>query len=418
MLNKIKGTSIWFGLYVYWAVLLIWQNIRSVGNRGGTDVLIKAALIVVLFVFFIMCSKIVNTQNMVLILILTLATLLPIMINGSLEMSKLIYYLYPLFLCFCVYGIGNTNTITKKQLTTFCNIVIATVWYIVLYAIIFCTDQFVGAFSLSTAYGNELSSFLPSNYEYGLYLTFGIMLSVVCMEINKPSAGIKLFYIVTIIVFIANLILTFSRTCIIAFLLIVAIYIIFSKKSKAKYIFVVFITLAILTYFLSGTVRTFVDEIVFKGNANSGRSELIELGMDLYLDANLFEQIFGMEYGKFSALVEYETSHSSLHNAYIQTLLTNGVKGVIFVLAILITSIVTCVKTLMGHKEHGTLIVLLIGFVLSSMIFMLTTTGSLFASSIDSYFLTVCAIIVPKYVCNAIRQGKFDSTKLQETPNP
>jgi O-antigen ligase len=156
-------------------------------------------------------------------------------------------------------------------------------------------------------------------------------------------------------------------------------------------------------------IRTFVDEIVFKGNAKSSRDELFEVGLMLYGQSSFFEQIFGMEYDKFKNWVDVLTGHANLHNSYIQTLLTGGIKGFMFLISIIVSIIVLGIKTLKTKKNERTTTAICIGWVLSSLIFMLTTTGSLFASSIDSYFLTMCAIIVPKYVFNALASDTFNA---------
>lgn len=408
MTIRVKKVSIWVGLYAYWAVLLIWQNIRSVGNRSGADMIIKAMLIALILFSFLKCSRTIHVKNTILIFALTVATLPPLISDEAMGMSEIIYYLYPPLLCFCVYGIGHRISINKKEMIMFFNVIIATVWYVVIYALIFCTDQFMSAFSISSAYGNELSSFLISSHEYGMYLTFGIVFAVICLELNRPKGFIKLFYVSTIIVFAVNLILTFSRTSILAFAVILTTYMLFARKSKYKRFFIVSLILLLAVYLFSDTIRTFVDDIVFKGNSSSGRDELLNVGLKLYSESSLFEQIFGMPYSKYLSTVEVATAHASLHNAYIQSLVTNGAVGLLFILTILMTSLSTCIRTFKKSREYKNLAVFFVGLVFGSMSFMLTNTGVLFGSLIDSYFLTVCAIIVPKYVCNAIQNGIFD----------
>lgn len=414
MNKNIKENSVWLVLYIYWAGLLLWQNVRNVGNRGGLDTLVKAGLIFVLLFVFIIKAKTINLPKTVAISFYAILTIVTAIIGGSSSISEYIYYFFPIFLCFCVFALGDELTINKKQLFHFMNAVIVTVWYIVLYALVFCTDQFRNAFALTTAYGNELSSFLTSNYEYGLYLSFGMFFSIICLDIYKPRVNLKIFYTITLVVFSLNLILTYSRTCILAFLMIVVIYLLFARKGKSRTIILSLLVFAVGVYLCSNTVNRFVDDIVFKGNVNSGRSDLVNLGIDMFRSSSLFEQLFGMEYAKFTNFVFIHTSHSSLHNSYIQTLVTGGIKGLAFLFVVLVFAFlkpVRIIRTMKNEGKYKSLMVLFVAFVVGAMIYMLTTTGSLFSSSIDSYFLTVCAIIVPKYVCNSIIAGTFDSNE-------
>ena len=408
MLNTLKHLPLWFPIYLYWAILLLWQNVRSVGNRSGADMIIKVGLIFMLLVVFLLRAKKMNGINTIFVLCLTATTLIQMLWFQSISLFEIVYYFYPVFLCFCVYVVANDEKIDKSQLIRFSNLVIATIWYIVIYALIFCTEQFIGAFSLQTAYGNELSSFLVSNYEYGLYLSFGILFCIINLELMVSNSKLKVYYIVTIVVFFANLILTFSRTSIIACASMIIVYLALTKKGKTKRFVMLVAFFVFGAYLLSSELRTFVNEIVFKGNANSGRSDLAELGMDLYIHSNILEQVFGMEYDKFSDLVYESTQHTSLHNAYIQTILTSGIKGIAFLIAVVFSTIALGIKTIKEKDKYRNIAAICLGLTVSSLVFMITVTGSLFASSIDSYFLTMCSIIIPKYVFNSLRSDTFD----------
>ncbi len=151
-------------------------------------------------------------------------------------------------------------------------------------------------------------------------------------------------------------------------------------------------------------------QIVFKGNTDSGRKQLFHVGLGIYREAGLFEQIFGMNYSQYVAKVNSITLHSNVHNAYLQILLTMGLKGIVFLGIVLFGSIVLGIKTIKDKtaKNYKNILAVMLALNTAPLICMLTTTGALFASSIDSYFLTLCAIIIPKYVCNAIRSGTFE----------
>ena len=408
MTLKLRKSKVWVILYLYWAILLLWQNIRSVGNHSTVDIIVKFALLFVFIVYYFLNSKYLNRNVILCTLVLLVSVCVPLS-STALGMRTLLYYFYPIILYFLVFAADTNFKISTDDLLTFCNVVILTVWYIVLYALIFCQDQFQNAFSISIAYGNELSSFLVSNYEYGLYLVFGIFFCVICCELRPHLPKWQLgYYLVTIAVFFVNLILTFSRTSIIAFAAILLIYLLFYKKAKLRKWFLAGIVVFVLLLCFSDTFRSFFLNIVFKGNANAGRSNLVRIGIQMYKDGNIFQKIFGMPYDTFSSMVEDLTEHGSLHNAYIQVLLTNGLVGLLFIVAIIIHELYDNIRCLKKFRQNHELLKLFVGFIIGSGVFMLTTTGIIFESSIDAYFLTMCAIIIPKYVRNAIQSGEGD----------
>lgn len=53
-------------LFVYWFILVIWQNIRSGDNRSGMDVIIKVSLLLFLVCCYLFKSHKVN-RNALLI---------------------------------------------------------------------------------------------------------------------------------------------------------------------------------------------------------------------------------------------------------------------------------------------------------------------------------------------------------------
>lgn len=394
-------------LFLYWFALLIWQNIRSVGNRGAVDTLIKAGLIMLLVFYFCFNVQRLKIDALVASLLLAAFAVVTLVSSSGITFSLLLYYLYPVFLYFIIYAVGWNAQISKIQLISFLHWVIAMVAYIVVYAIIFCREQFASAFSISTAYGNELSSFLPSSHEYGMYLAYGIMSIFICMELSEfIHWRKKFFYSIGIITFAANLILTFSRTAIIAFLVMLAVYMIFYANKSTRRTLVLVIIVCALAVVIVLQLRNFVINIVFKEGSDSGRDELIQIGLSLYVDATLFQKLFGN--ADFNVALDRLSELNNFHNGYIQMLVTNGVKGVIFLVSIIITtfrgnhSIKSC------SKSEKNLCRMFNGFLIASGIVMFTNTSTLFYSSIDSYFLTLFAVIIPKYVRNAIKAGTFE----------
>ena len=394
-------------LFVYWFALLIWQNVRSVGNRGGVDTMIKAGLIMLLVFYFCFNVQRLKIDALVASVLLAVFSVVTLVSSGGITFSSLLYYLYPVFLCFIIYAVGWNAQINKKQLVSMMHWIIIMVAYIVVYALVFCRDQFSAAFSISTAYGNELSSFLVSSHEYGMYLAYGIMAIFLCMEFSGSISWRKrILYITGIVVFAVNLVLTFSRTSLVAFSAMFAVYTFFCANKTTKRILLLAVLAMGLTIVFVPQLREFVVSIVFKDGNDAGRGELTELGFSLFKDASLFQKIFG-DTG-FGDKIATASGHGSLHNGYIQMLVSNGLKGVVFLLVLMINSFRGNKSVKNCSNSEKNLCRLFNGFLLASAFFMLTNTSVLFQSNIDSYFLSLFTVIIPKYVRNAINAGTYE----------
>ena len=403
-----KKNNIYLVLYAYWAVLLLWQNVRSAGNRGTMDILIKIALLLILIVAYLYHASSIRVVPFFFFFTYVLANLILFYVQGGLTFSNLLYYFYPCLMFLLVYSVGGSHEIDKKQLIHFLNLVILLVAYAALYAVFFQSNKFFRALSLSSAYGNELTSFFFSNYEYGVYLAYATISAIICLEIDKSISPFRrLLYLGAICLFVLNLILTFSRTAIISFVILLVLCLVRKNKGgSAKFVFLLTF-FAVVFLITSPTLRDFFKNIVFKDNAQSARPELIELGIRLFGQSNLFDKIFGnISVGQ---LIEELSEHSNLHNGYLMMLLTNGLKGVAFLAVIVIAAVRTVISTKAKTEEERLLKRVFIGFVIGAGICMMTATSTLFYSSIDSFFLSLYAVIVPKYVCNSIRAGTFDN---------
>lgn len=394
-------------LFIYWFVLLVWQNVRSVGNRGAVDTFIKAGLIMIFIFYFCSQTRRLKLYPLIASLFLAICAIVTLVSSSEISFSMILYYLYPVFLYFIVYSVGWDTQINKKQMISLMHWTIMVVTYIVVYAIIFCRDQFVSAFTISSAYGNELCSFLISNHEYGMYLSYGIMAIFLCMDFSdNVSKWRKSFYTIGIIAFFVNLVLTFSRTALVSFLAMFAIYVFFCAKKSMKTMLIFIVFTVVLVIFLVPQLNNFIVAIVFKGGNDAGRSELSQLGFTVFKEASYFQKLFGD--ANVIERIEAISDHHNLHNGYLQMLVSNGIKGVAFLLLIIYSTFRENFYMKNCSKKEKNLCRIFNGFLIAAAFSMLTNTSTLFYSSIDSYFLTLFAIIIPKYVRNAIKNGTFE----------
>ena len=394
--------SVAFMLVFYWAVLVAWQNISGAEARSSMDLVIKVGLLLYFSWFYLRRARYVSGK-ILWVLLLAFCLLITAFSETEFPLSNVIAYGYPVIFLTMVYGLGDHYEITRKQLLSFCNWVIAIVLYAAVYAIIFCREQFVGIFSLRSAYGNELTSFFVSNFEYGMYLAAAIISCFICLKYGSPASSARFFYVVSLCVFVPQIILTYSRTSLFA-LIICLIVIALGGKGKIKYwVLGIMIIAAIVVLFIP-VLRQYVYRIVLKGNIASSRDRLALGAIEYYQNGSFLQKIFGFGIQKSRSFFELEYRHGSVHNAYLLVLLYFGIMVLITMIAFLLIQILVNIKLRKVNLFLGTIF---LGQTLMVCLMMLTTTALLFTSSIDSYFMTVFYIIVPKYVRNSIRNQTF-----------
>ncbi len=408
-------------LCAYWIVLLVWQNIRSTENRSGADVLIKMALLLFLVgYYFLKKPFIYRTNSFFLFVAVAVLTVVTFFSDASaMSLSKIISYVFPLLFFFVTILHGDDVTVNKKQFLVFLRIIIVAVLYLAIYAMFFAPDQFRSALSASSAYGHELTSFLVSNMEYGMYLAFGILSCILCLELDTSlNTAWKLVYAVIIAVFAVNLILTFSRTSIIATLVILLVFIFTAKKSRFRSLALVALIVGIVVIASVPALREFVLQVVFKENNASGRDVMLEGGLEIFSEQNNFQKMFGMGISTTGEVIFDNFDHRSTHNAYLQMLLSNGIVGAGILISILVWNLISNIRAARKDHAYRYLPAIFAGFVVAAAVYMMTTTCTLFYSNIDAYFLSMMAIIVPKYVRNAIDKGVFEEAPEPEKKTP
>lgn len=419
MLNRKKksGDHLYLALFLYWLILLIWQNIRTAANRDGMDMVIKASLIVLLALYFLYNSQSVKRYVMIVFLLLVSIYAVTKLTAEGFSFDDAMYYFFPLLMFLLTLGMGGTCTITKKQLTQLCYMLTFAEMYIVVYALIFQPEKYVEAITVTNAYGNELTSFLTSNHEFGYYLSFGVMAAILCLELDgRLNAGRKAYLITAIVSFSVSLILTFSRTAIVAFAVMLFFYVVFSRRKTMRKVLIFTMLGAMAVVFLIPPLREYFLLIVFKNNNDAGREVLIDAGMTMFWRGTLLNKLFGYDRQTAVQYLADTFRHGSFHNSYVQTLVCNGLVGLSFLIGCLIYEACNIYRTVKAAQQWKWLIKLFYGFLGAMLVTMMFQTNDLFASSIDSYFLTFFAFVLPIYVNNAVRQGVFESAASEAGP--
>ena len=406
LLKETFTKNIAFVLALYWIVLVLWQNVSLQTSRGGVDVFLKIILLIYFIYNFSIRSKGLFSGFPIVLCITIFFVFSAINEPSLLSVNIIISYLYPSILIFLVYGIGNDFEINKKQLISFCLCVIVTMLYAVLYGVIFFPEKITSAILATGAYGHEYSSFFISSHEYGMYLVFAIISSVVCLKYSSNlTLTKKLIYISIIVIFLLNLIITFSRTSILAFVIFISVYLFYERGQVKRGIVIFFITslIFILSY---PTTHSFIFNVILKGNNLAGRDVLFNNAISYFQSSSYFQFFFGHGITEPQEYFSNKFGHSSVHNGYLQVLLFYGISLFSSLLIFLYLQIKYNYKIIYHNRFIGS--VFLAGNLMSIAI-MFSNTTMIFNSSIDSYFLTVFSFIVPKYVSNSIMNNNFDN---------
>lgn len=404
--EKRTGRTIVITVYLYWLVLLLWQNF---GNYQSSATIVgKVVLLVLLIIVFLMNNvKIFATHFFVWSLFAIFMMFNFLLIDIKITGASLVYYVFPVVFSFLTLVCQNKAAICKKDYLIFLKLFIATVVCMAMYSVFFQTSYFVNLFGLKEAYGNELTSFLISSHEYGMYLVFAITAILICYQ-NTHRLLHKIIYLAMLGLFVLNLLATFSRTSMLACAVIIIVFTFVSSNNKIKKWMILTMIVFGVACILLPPIRTFVYNVLLKGSDDAGRFDMWNVAIEQIKDAPIVTKLFGQGYLRTETYFQSNFQHNTVHNMFLQNFLIGGLIGTIFEICVIIGAIKNAIACL-GYNRNQAVVFIALAF--SVIAFMTTNTASIMQSPVDSYMLTVFAIIIPKYVCNSICRNEYEIAK-------
>lgn len=400
-----KDKKLAIRMFIYWAVLMVWQNFLTYNRDSNTTTIIKIGLLLFLCVSFFSAGASVKSGAFCVWALFFADTLLTMLLNGEALVGRsTIYYLFPPVFFLLTLLLRSDYQIDKKQYLLFLYCLIITVLVMVLYGVIYMWDYYAKFLSRERAYGSELTSFLYSSHEYGMYLVFGITAVIIWYQ-STDRISSHILALLLLLVFGLNLFLTLSRTSFLACVVLILAYILTSSSAGTKKWFLIVIFAMLLVTFLVPGVLEFVQRILLKENNDAGRFEMWNAAIEKYNSGTVANRFFGYGYTEIMQFTKSNFAHSSVHNSYLQVLLVWGLTGLLFLIGANIYSIVHSVRLFRYDRNMAAVFLALS---LSQIAFMLTNTACLFQSVIDSYMLTVFTLVIPRYVGNSIIAGTYD----------
>lgn len=395
------GKRLCRSLFIYWLILVIWQNIGDYVGNSNFALFIKLALVLFLVIKFCSHTIAINSSKLVLWFVFAAYMIAELVIYGADSSSTIIYYIFPVILTFLTYICQGNAEVDEESYFNFLKGVIVVVLYMAAYSLIFQTAYFANIFHLTSTYGNELTSFLISSHEYGMYLVFGIISCALCfIKAEKPKT--RTLYVVIIIVFSFNLLATLSRTSMLALVAFGLTFFLLSGKNRVKKYIAIAAAIFLMAYIFVPEFRSFLFTIIFKENNDAGRVVMWDASFEYFKNEDFIHQLFGMGNSSMTYYVNTVFGHGSIHNAFLQVLMVLGIFGELWLVGCVICSFIRGIRIRKINRNYGALFTAL---TVAAISFMFTNTACIMESPIDSFMLTIFTITVPYYVSNGIYQN-------------
>ena len=410
--EKIKHNkgSICFAIFLYWVLLLIWQNIAGAVNRGITDTAVKFLLFIFLIASFLIKPGRSNKNN-IFVIILFLITQAATFFLTDLKVFNsgiLITYIFPVVFVFLSLCYGEKFCVEADEINRINRYIRIVIDISIIYTLVFEPSQYVNALRSTKAYGSELHSFFASMHEYAIYLFYCI--TTLLREINDSNRGkitgnipVKFFLL---IVYSLTLVLTFSRTAIGGCIVFLLIYSLLNKGTKLSKNILWFLFLGVLIVFLVLPIRNYAFDIVWKGGNVRSRERLTEYALLMFKNGSMLQKMFGHGVIATRSIFSDELGYGAIHNAFLQILLYYGIVGLIFLMGFMVHELIAIGKFIkiyrivgIVYRDAGTIG---LAYLVFTTLIMFTNTFIIFFSSIDCFFITAMFILIPKYERNGL----------------
>ncbi len=384
-------------MFLYWISVIAWQTVRPVANRSLVDTAAKIALLLPVILYGFRHNRPSRSGGMLffsfLFVISQLITLL--FDSGDPGTGQLITVVFMMMQVFIFLFLLYYEGCTKRMIEKFCRSLVAVAAVMSLYNMVFNFTEFSHLFSGGGGnYGYECASFLYSNHEFGLYLSVAILSAFWLFFERRMRAR---SFLPTAALLLANLLSTYSRTAILG-LVIAILMLTFFYNKKAFFFTLIIGGIALL---IVSNVE-FLDKLIFdsvlkgtfenEGVLDEERSLMYEIEMQAFREGSLAQKLFGQGHAG--------ASQYGGHNAYLIILLTGGVVMFFFFLLIIAFGVYKAFLVLSRDKPLGAL---LLGYIVFALLYMMAQTPILFYSPMDSFFITMTAILFPLYISNGIK---------------
>lgn len=352
--------------------------------------------------FFIVILKIrINKKNILPIAVICLSTIFNIIIgftdlNTEDKMKEITYAISLIVNLLMIYGIIHTNEkFAQNYNFKYMNIAVLVIAIeFCIYNLIVNANQFT--YFTNAQYRNHINfkSFFANRNNFAMFLLFAIISTFYVLETTKYKKIVKFIQYF----FILNLLLTLSRSGVLALSVYIFSYLLLTNK-KRKYIIAIIIIMIIVAIVNPLNVRGIISGFLIREETgSSGRVDLWKnsftlisqkpfTGFGYTLSGNLFKQI---------------TTTSNFHNYYIKTIASHGMIGFI-AFGYLIIRLLN--NNIYIYKNDNKIGALCIATLLAVLMYGITEEIDLFSFGILSLTITYFTFILPIYYYNNMRRN-------------
>ncbi len=385
-----------FALYAYWVVIIFWQTVRPVANRSFADVLVKIGCFAALCIYGYNRQNLANTKKIAALAAVFFLSQAVTYAFDSITAASLITGVFMVMQIVVFLFFLRNATVSAEELGEFGKWTIVSAMIMCVYNVLFNTNRFLRLFTASLgAYGSECKSFLYSNHEFAVYIVTA-MICMVWSLINKPQK--KFWPSVMLAFMMLNLLSTYSRTAILGGIAAIGIlFFYYNKRYFWGFCGIAMVFAVALN--LSDKLSDFVFDKIFKGSfdgtgglVDDGRASMYEEEVRFFLSGDFWERLFGRGYVGGAA---------GGHNAYLYILNIGGIVMFSFFVLVILWGFCNSFRCIRLDRSVGSLC---LGFQVFACLYMAAQTPILFFSTMDSYFITMIAVLLPLYCLNAQRE--------------
>ena len=250
------------------------------------------------------------------------------------------------------------------------------------------------------AYGVNFSAFYVGRNEFGYYL---VLLTAVAAYQFLSHKGTK--YLLTALLFLLNMFLTFSRASILSaavFVFVLMVSFIWTDKRLQKLALKASVPVLALAAIVIWLNFDFLDQYLFRSSyGDSYRFLLWETGWNYFLKSPLFG--FGPGPAEYMLLNLANNTAMSFHNTYIETLVWGGI-GLAALYVLLAVRLIKRLSYI--RKQDFAFFRVYVGLAAACLVYGMFETNMLFAMGAKGVVTTLLLYVIPSMYAEYLRRSE------------
>ncbi|MBQ9833202.1 MAG: hypothetical protein IJO48_05665 [Clostridia bacterium] len=287
------------------------------------------------------------------------------------------------------YGLMNYETLSDKGFYRIAFLYDLFMMYACGYNFVKYGNSMFNVFAITNSYEMVMRSYFSSRNTFGLFLLFGVIITVFRLA-NSPTKKQKRWYWFVMIITGYSLFCTFSRTSLLAASVFIMLFFVLKEKHQIARRFVILISLLLLTVlvlYLTGGYKFVLDMIIRPETGSTGRVERWDYLLGQYIEGNV---LFG----------GHSDNQLLPHNTYVNILISGGIAMMIFFIALYVKTLKKISVIIKYDRNYG--IFFLSTFIAYAFVAAMTETIMPIASAANSVVCSLFALVLPHFYYNHV----------------